>query len=571
MAVVGVCLAAYLGLAAYLAQSGGREWLPFRLGPPQPSQIAGGGAEAGAPPAAMSDRPGAQRAQSNSARGQAAADRSGPATGPERGADRNAGGSPWRAGTERGAADEEEPEDAPPPLAIAGSVLDDQGEPLPGVQVSAQRVGSPGVTVSRTGAAGMLTRTSDAAGMFVFEPVDEGEYDLSATVADGSLLPAHLRVRAGVSAAELRMHRVRAVRVYGRVSDTRGGPLERVEVRVLGEGRAVQSDARGEYSIMTDLVRAGQPPVLQFQRPPFRELRQRVPAALDPTAESVRLDVRMQPGDATVALWGLIAGTGGEPLAGVPLWVSSTVPRVYRRAVTDEAGEFRLEGLELGDAYRVGIDAAGEYDAYLSVPFPIGPDDTRHDVVLERVDYARLSGRLVDPEGAPLPGFSLWLRHLDSPGQPVLPVEAGPGGWFRLEQVAAGEHRLETRSQPRLEASGITLAPGEDREVLVPLDWGPHWLFGRVVDPSGAGLAQAQVTLQWSQQNGAVRSASQRRTSTDAAGYFAFANLGGGSHELRVELAGYELSRSVHDPRSVADEVRIQLQRRDALAGGAGG
>jgi|GEM_PF-2063062 len=458
-------------------------------------------------------------------------------------------GAESRPGEEDPAA-ESEPSDAT--LSIAGSVLDDRGTLLPGIAVSLAGVGD-----AETGPAG--SQATDANGMFAFRSVREGEYVLSASPGQ-SYRPASIRVRAGVASAELRLQRIRSVQVLGLVSDPRGTPLDQVRVRVLGAPETVLSDADGVYEIEVDLLKAGQPPVLEFSRADFREQRQRVNAAVGSDAEATRLDVVMEPQDLKVALSGRVVGPGEEPVPGARVWLSSPDPRSYRATIAGRFGDYRFEQVEAGEDYRAGVEATEGYQALVSEAFAVGPDDTVRDLSLLKSGEGVLSGTLVDPQGEVLSGFSMWLRDMGSSGGSPMPVRADGSGRFLVEAVPAGPVEIQTRSEPVLEASGITLSPGETRDVVVPLDWGPHWLFGQVVDGTGSPVGQARVVLQWRQQYADVYSTSRREVISDRLGYFTFANLGAGDHVLTVLAPGFQVARTVQATGRDGDQLQITLQ-----------
>lgn len=458
------------------------------------------------------------------------------------------------------------PDEEPPPgLAIAGSVLDDRGHLLPGITVSATPLDTPG---AGDGPGTAQSRVTDEFGMFRIEGIAEGEYDLEANGGE-TYRPARERVRAGVASAELRLQRVRTVTVVGMVSDTAGRPLGGVRIRALGEQSVVTTETAGLYEVVLEPAKAGQPPVLEFTRDGFRDERRRVEAATSDERDTIRLDVRLEPSEMKVIVFGRVEGPRGEAVPDARVWLSSADPGVYRRSNSDANGDFLIEGVEIGDAYRLGVEPGEGYRPAVSDLFPVGPDDTRHDIRLEEGGEAWLSGRLVDPEGAPLGDFLVWLESDDARDGP-LALRSDATGRFEPAPVPAGELQLRTRSQPHLGASGIAVLPGESRDVIVPLDWGPHWLFGQVVDGDGQPVAGARVVLQWGRQYPDVYSTSRREASTDRLGYFTFSNLGGGEHVLTVLASGFNAARAVHDPRTAPDDMRIALQRPGEPNGGGG-
>ena len=459
--------------------------------------------------------------------------------------------------------DEDEPE---PELTIAGAVLDEQGSLLPGVLVEARPVGEPGQSRRRTPSTGhTLSQTTDSLGTFNFNPLAEGEYELTVNDSD-AYHGTRMRVRAGVVNAELHVQRIRSIRVHGQIVDENGMPLADVRVRSLGGTHAPSSDEGGSYEITVEPVRTGQPPVLEFQRSNYRSQRQRISAAMVPTSDEVRLDVEMQPDDERVAVLGYVFGPRGESVEGAEVWLSSANPREYLRTRTNEGGAYQFQQVETGNAWRLGVNPGKDYRKYVSETFVVAPPHTTQDVQLEASGTGSLSGRLIDPDGRALGRFTLWLRSVDAGSHGPIPVVSDAGGNFEVEEVPAGRLRLETTSQPRLQAGGIELAPGEMRYLEVPMDWGDDWLFGQVVDPQGNPVPGTRVTLQWQQQNLDLTSSSHRQSGTDLEGHFNFSNLGARDYQVTVQAPGFQTVRRSLSPG--LDEARIVIEAQSIAGGG---
>lgn len=452
-----------------------------------------------------------------------------------------------------------DPDREAPGLSISGAVLDDRGHLLPGIPVAARRADA--TDESQAGSVGESVRVTDANGMFTFGDLEEGEYDLSVEGVEG-YEPAHARVRAGVGSADLWLQRLRSIRVRGTVSDGRSALLENVRVRALGDGPTVVTDASGFYEIPVDLVKAEQPPVLSFTRSGFRERRERIAAALGSDVDSVRLDVVLEPSELAVALFGRVTGPRQEPVPGVEVWLSSPDPRDFQRTSSGEQGEYRFAEVEIGNAYRAGVEPGEDYEPFLSEPFAVGPDDTMRDISLEPAGSGWLTGEVVDPEGAPLRGFALWIRRDGTGGGNAVPIRTDGTGRFEVEHAPAGSLKIQSQSEPLLQATGIQLLAGETRHLVVPLDWGPHWLFGQIVDAEGTPVSRARIIMQWSRQYADVFSTSRREAFSDRAGYFTFSSVGAGDHVMTVEASGFETARLVLDPRSSAGEMRFALTPR---------
>lgn len=449
-------------------------------------------------------------------------------------------------------------------LAISGTVLDDAGQPLAGIAITAQAL-TPGLDAAVSG----MSRTSNGLGMFSFAPLIEGEYRLSVPET-AAYLGVNANVRAGMESVELRLQRQHLLRIAGTVTDPAGQPLAGVSISPLGEPQQSRSDDLGQYEIVAEVPRAGVAPVLRFSLAGFRELRQRVPTAMSLSGgEMVIVNVAMQPENSQAWVAGRILGPAGEAVGGASVVLQSPLTRDYHRIASGNDGSYRFDGVEAGAGYRLVVAAIGDYAAFRSEAFAVDERGATVDAVLDAIDFGTLSGHAVALDGSPLPGFALWLSSDSSRrGQP-LNFRTDGAGRFEVEEVPAGTLRIETRSQPRLEVSGIQLRPGERKQVVVPLDWGSMWLLGQVVDETGAPVAGARVVLQWIYQVPELRSASRREVASDQQGFFAFSNLGGAPHTLTVEAVGFETARADVDPAQTSGDVRIALKR--ALTGeGAG-
>ena len=136
------------------------------------------------------------------------------------------------------------PDVSPPPLSshstslpqhsIAGWVLNEAGEPVPGIALVAlarrlEQRPVQGAPAQRRH--GHHTET-DAAGFFRLLALADGEYDVR-TVATKRYAVAHAVLRAGVQSAVLALKEgvEQEVYVYGIVESTAGKPLEGVRVR----------------------------------------------------------------------------------------------------------------------------------------------------------------------------------------------------------------------------------------------------------------------------------------------------------------------------------------------------
>lgn len=212
-----------------------------------------------------------------------------------------------------------------------------------------------------------------------------------------------------------------------------------------------------------------------------------------------------------VAVWPLARGRirvrdqHGAPVAGLrllphPSFEHGFAPSEPVRAAVDDAGWTGPIALAVG-RQRVeveGIPAGFEVQDGHSVEVELRAGD--NEIVLRRLDPRRaIAGRMVDPDGAAVPGGWAWLvrpsdgapvgtylterRRTDAEGRFVLPVPDDAQGPFAIVACldAGGDQRSEA-----------TYAPGTT-DAVVQLQW-PDGIALRVVDAStGAPIEHYRV------------------------------------------------------------------------------
>lgn len=347
--------------------------------------------------------------------------------------------------------------------------------------------------------------------------------------------------------------------VQGEVTNARGERLPGVRIAVRGE-RAEESvtNTTGAYELRLEASR-GEVPALRFTadgyEDGFVELER---ASL--TAESVRLDVRLEPGPGAVVS-GTLANERGSPIAGETVHLQSAAANVRRAGVTGADGRFFIPGVEPGPGYYLFVRPTSGYGDYQR-PLDVGADGLSLDIALEPLGTARLTGRLVDPEGRPIPNLAFSVVSGQALGR-SLQAESDAAGYFVVDDVPTGHLSFLASATERLAISGFTLPPQSGGDVLLRADWGDGDLVGRVVDAGGRPLGGAEVELSWSHVSDGASGRSNRSTLTDANGAFEFRRLGHGIHRLEVRAPGHrevQLDYQV-TPQSPGVEVRLEPLR----------
>jgi hypothetical protein len=448
-------------------------------------------------------------------------------------------------------------------LALTGRVLDRRGEPVAGIEVSATRHRfASAVSESVSGDRSPRATRSRDDGSFEIRGLAEGEYDVE-TPATDRFAPAKALVQAGGAPLDLVLSE--GVRVYGTVTNERSEALERVYVAVQG-GTSVftYTDDRGGFELHLkresenrDIAHA-----LRFNLQGYREKRMPIPDSVLEGDRALRLDVELQTVEDAALVSGSVVSERGEPVAGATVVLSMGKGQRYQ-AASGVDGLFSLSDVEIGRNYELRVLAPVPYRDHLDQGIRVSEGGLSLEIVLESLETGRLVGRMVDVEGEPLPGLRLWLASSAAVRSSV-PVSGDERGYFELAEAPAGTISFDTRAEPRLRVSGLTLRSGGDADVLLVLDAGEEQMTGEILDDRGDPVAGAQVTLSWSRASGALQSTSLRSTRTDPDGSFRFIGLGPGEHLLEVRAAGFRPVQEYRDVGRYAEEVELRLEASDS-------
>jgi hypothetical protein len=341
--------------------------------------------------------------------------------------------------------------------------------------------------------------------------------------------------------------------------NSRGEPLVGVGVVSLVPPIAKEStDSDGNYEIRL-VAQADRSYEFSFALGGYRPQRLRLMGRDLAAVRETRLDVELETAGERIVVSGRLRTERGDPIVGEKVHLVSSILNRGYTVVSDLQGDFRIGGVEIGSDYQLWIQPKGPYQDYRQSSLVLDRDDLFFEIVLESLAGGRLTGRIVDSEGTPLPSLQLWLWSVKALGR-LLPVSADGNGYFVVEEAPEGPLKLGTRSRPHLEVSGVTL-PADDEPVLLVVDWGNHVMSGGVLDGGGSPVAGAQVQLSWSYEGGGTRSMSNRKTLTDESGLFRFTQLGPGPHRLHVSASGYRSAQQRHEVGMHKGPVNVQLER----------
>lgn len=446
--------------------------------------------------------------------------------------------------------------DAAPELSISGRVLTTKGTPVPGIAVVASRLDPGGRPASAEPSRGR----SDESGKYEIRGLTPGDYRLR-TVESAGYAAAGGTFRAGVESADIVLAASSTVQVFGTVTAVGGQPLAQVEVmpRTGQDTRQVWTDNDGNYRTQVSVGDPAATYTFWFRLADYEEKRVHLQGRELASAGQLRVDVELQPEREMTTVSGTLQSSRGDPVPGERVQLHSDSSAARHSTTSRPDGTFSMPAVEPGSDYRVTIYPKGPYENYFQQGVMIGGSTAYLDITLQALESGRLTGRMVDVDGYPIPGFSLLLKATAAQNRRI-PVTSDDGGYFVVEDAPAGTLMFVSLSEPRFLVSGITLPAGTAHDVELVIDWGDHELSGRVRDGSQAPVAGAEIRLSWQHVAGGAHSSSLRRARTDNEGAFRFTQLGGGPHQLEVTASGYQPVKQIHTVDSYVGLVEVKLR-----------
>ena len=419
-------------------------------------------------------------------------------------------------------------------LRIAGRLLNERGEPVPGIEVSAIRHRFAS-SVSEAAAEPAVHRAlSHADGSFAIRGLAEGEYEVRTRATD-----RHPSLTAGLQAGRAPVDLIlrEGLRVAGTVRSARGDLLAGVRVRVHDRrNRLTYTDDEGSYELFLEHLPDEETPTLRFFVQGYEEAQLLLP---EPGSDGVvRADAELRALAEGALVSGVVETERGDPVAAASVFLSAPPGTPYQ-TISSPDGSFSISHVKIGPGYQLRVLPDGHYLDYSMTGIRVPEDGLSLDVVLEALATARLHGRMVDTEGNPVPGFRLWVV-IGGATRSAIPVSSDERGYFDIDAAPAGRVSFDTRSSPLLRVSGVTLPADGEADVELVLDWGLHTLVGSVLDEDRRPIAGAQVSLSWSQRDGNTTSRSLRRGLTDDQGRTEF------PHPEGRRAARFVLENRVH-------------------------
>jgi protocatechuate 3,4-dioxygenase beta subunit len=406
---------------------------------------------------------------------------------------------------------------------VAGTVVDQDGKPVPDAYVELEQ--APGKSGDTT--------FTDEAGAWHLADVGSGRYVVRASsklhIAAGDVAVEHDGAHPTTGVV---VHVEAGGEITGLVVDTAGAPI--AEARVTTGSGSETTDARGRF-----VVRGLGPDTYDV-------------TASTPTAGAASQRVvlaRGQHADVTIVLVpssvaGVVVDNHGAPVEDAEVFARSELPNGNAFERTDAYGRFDLGGLPPG-RYKLVAQRADSRVEGATVEVTTS---NRH-VRLVVPDPAGITGRVV-LDGKPVTYYGVAIDEdpNDTYDRPT-PVR-DPAGRFTQRDVAPGTFAVIIIGPgfARRVVEGVQVTSGQVTDVGDIAVTRGDSVRGRVVDPRGAGIAGATVRItsspfsrgsRGSRGHTALRALMRGDFSatTDAAGSFEIIGYNASAEDLRIEAA----------------------------------
>jgi hypothetical protein len=503
-----------------------------------------------------------------------------------------------------------------PKTFLPGSVVDERGRPVAGVEIRARydatAIRWADITIRFSGG---LTRSRDT-GMFRVDRLVPGA-DYKLRFAKDGFAPRLVQVKApepDVPPEPLRIVLSAGLKAGGFIRDRQDKPLPGAVVelqpsipsdavarlRVVRDpdpalSRKAATDANGRF----DLLNVA-PGTFDLSVRAAGFAAARVPGIEIPEGPGpVDLGTVVLEGEAVVS--GLVRSSDGRPLEGAAIHVVPSEsppggPAGVPDAVSDTEGRFEIHGNRLGARLKLSAERSGYAPAQVSgVTAP-----TETPVVLTLSPRGRISGRVVDSDSRPVADTMLQALSVKTEvfggmaiqGGDVVEARSHEDGTFVIEGVEPGPVEL-TASAPEWQDSSrqLQVPVGKDLEGIELVLHKAALLQGQVLGPDGNSVARAEIGRYLPPRPGEIRyeaplafsdAEGRYRIGALAPGRLSLAarhgtfgdavrdiDLQSGDNTLDFELTGGQtVSGRVVDPSgSPAAEARVSLRSNSWAAG----
>lgn len=432
-------------------------------------------------------------------------------------------------------------------IHISGHVLDDAGELIVGLPLTLKLSHATAEDTARFGSRTLNTKSNDK-GVYAFLNLVEGDYRVCTVEANG-YKPACQNPRAPHLAADFTLRATLNGRVEGMVKDSQGRPLSEVSISATpNQKNRALTDEKGRFNLpMT--VNGNLTYQIYLSKKDYK--RERIAVKGAEILKTKTLDAElMLARNSGFEVRGVVRDQSGNPVSGRMVTLHSPTVKVSNplRGTSSKNGEFVIPFVEAAQDYRLNVNTRGGYTfdskAYQNMEIYQGMSPLQ--IQLQKGGSGHFSARVVEQNGRPVSGQVFTLYSDSSPEGRATSDASGQIVYDNVSTKQGGSKlRIINSSKPRYTFSGITLLEGEYKSgIELVVDRGDYNLVVTVIDAqSRVPIKGAQGVLTWTFNNNGVLSQTSRsegKKSIAGSGQINFSLLGGGEHQLRVNMDGFK-------------------------------
>ncbi|RDY67621.1 PEGA domain-containing protein, partial [Halobacillus trueperi] len=357
------------------------------------------------------------------------------------------------------------------PGAITGQVLDPESNPLIGASVR---------VFPSLGLLPIATLVTDGTGSFSLSGLSPGSYILIATFENYSTGQTGISVFSNQTSSSTIILLPNPATITGNVSTTSGDPITNVSVRVLDQNESVLgttvTDEFGNYALSN--LPPGNHQVI-VSAPGFSTAIGGIILTPGERLDNVDFVLTANPGNIQGQVTDLMTGL---PIVGAITIVRTVagVPVVVASAVTDENGNYLIEGLAPG-SYSISSSAVGYAITTVGALVESGQTSTVNIALSPEV--GSISGVVTDEEGMPILNSIIEIKVFDQAGNLIQTVLADSQGEFLISGLSPGTYQLSvTATNSEATTVGAIVEAGGTTFISVPLSPNPARIIGEVFD-----------------------------------------------------------------------------------------
>ena len=442
-----------------------------------------------------------------------------------------------------------------PGVALSGRVVDPDGQPLEGAQITVSQDRFPGFVFRPPPGEDEGIR-SDVDGHFVVEDLrPESLVNLSINL-QGYLGRSMTGV--GVPPEEpLTVVLEPAATLTGKVVDEQGDPVSQALVLLVKDGAGFRAERHhgvveeeGHFEIQG--LKTGNYQLMVRSQGYLPVEDRFVEVVVGKTIPSLTITLRR---GATVE--GRVVSAQGEPVPGAHVGIlqqfeGDPMRNMFSMVETDGDGHYRLEGVPLGP---LDLEANHRSHARTVRSLEVQPGSNRLDFTLE--GGLEVSGRVLSTTGEPIAGAAIRLRTTGGPGGRMFAQDAtsGADGAFRIESVPRGTYQVAASRDGWASSRSETEVVVTEEPVLgleIFLDRGAT-ITGRVTGLEFEALAGVQV-------HGFSTTGDMLMAEVDYRGSYRLGPAGSGTWTVRAAVSGTgEQVTETVEVEEGAQEVTLDL------------